>query len=611
MAALHGVVLAAVHNEDAVDLDIYGAFQLCAVGVLVAPVSAALSRTYFTNPGRNAIVGWALLVVTGLVSLAVEFYRVSGEPTDCYYDDDGQPLDPNRDFPYENASCGLTCDTDLGPFSSIRGGSADNIYVIPIPYALTFNACIMLTAACCIPAILLIAWMMVTSSHTNWTRRFGEQASLTLKVPVKLFDSESGMPTLDELRQVNSNLNRIGVIGTQAYRIRRQSLGYTLYRNSAQEPAEHLETAPEDDATSSNSGPSKGGIAWMLHDLHEKSSLSVYDFELNGRPLQIREMKLAANVDNFARQVYAALRDLENEHVDIICVESIDVDEGTPEDRVMKWLRNEEQTEKGAPHNKQRKERTRSPGAMILLGLFSLAVLAILVAGERNLFSKPVNYQTEPMPNVGQWAPVAGTILVVAGSIYVLVAEGMRKERRRMRADGDGEAEEDEGPLDRVMRGLVRRLIRLNDFFDAPSWLFDHSDFQKGQKKYPLVPGEQHRNERLAETIEEYEPSRGDSESDRSAAPSRRSFAGSTASRQRSRESSRAADAEPEVPPPVRKRTLTLPEVDRVPSRRRRSTHNSPPGTPLEPIVPHDANHPTIVFSLDDEEAVEDRDVIR
>ena len=139
--------------------------------------------------------------------------------------------------------------------------------------------------------------------------------------------------------------------------------------------------------------------------------LSVYEFELHGRPLQIREMKLAANVDNFARQVYAALRDLENENMDIIYVESIEVDENTPEARVMHWLRNEEKAERGSPRNKNTKERSRTPGAMILLGLFSLAVGTILVIGERNLFSMPVKFQTEPMPNVGKSKSYATMLL--------------------------------------------------------------------------------------------------------------------------------------------------------------------------------------------------------
>ena len=88
--------------------------------------------------------------------------------------------------------------------------------------------------------------------------------------------------------------------------------------------------------------------------------------------------------------------------MDIICVESIDPDPGKPEARVMSWLQNEESADKSSSRRKVRKERTRTPGAMILLALFGLAVLTILIIGERNLFSNPVNFQTEPMANVGE-----------------------------------------------------------------------------------------------------------------------------------------------------------------------------------------------------------------
>lgn len=403
VAALHGIVLAVVHNDNAVDMDIYGAFQLCAIGVLVAPVAATLSRTYFKNPGRNAIVLWSLLVVAGLISLSVEFYRVSSQHTPCRFDDQDMPLNASLPFPYENANCGLICNAGVpgSPISRIRGGSADNIYVIPLPHVLTFNVCIMLTAALCIPAILLVAWMMVTSSHTNWTRRFGEQASLTLKVPVMLFDAETGMPPPQELHKYS----RIGVIGTEAYCERRRSMAQPAVGDVSDGEAEHQECAITSDTETSRSSSNRiGGVDSLLHELHAKSALSVYEFEVEGKPLQIREMKLAAEVENFARQIYAALRDLENENVDLICVQSIDVDEGSPEAKVMSWLRNEERAERDpSSRRKARRDDTRTPGAMILLGLSSLAVVAVLFLGERNLFSPPVSWQTEPMANIGEY----------------------------------------------------------------------------------------------------------------------------------------------------------------------------------------------------------------
>jgi len=46
-------------------MDVYGAFQLCAIGILAAPVTVRLSTTYFYDPGRNTIFIWTGLVLAG------------------------------------------------------------------------------------------------------------------------------------------------------------------------------------------------------------------------------------------------------------------------------------------------------------------------------------------------------------------------------------------------------------------------------------------------------------------------------------------------------------------------------------------------------------------
>ena len=46
-------------------MDVFGAFQLCAIGILAAPATVKLSSTYFNNPGRNFIFVWAILILTG------------------------------------------------------------------------------------------------------------------------------------------------------------------------------------------------------------------------------------------------------------------------------------------------------------------------------------------------------------------------------------------------------------------------------------------------------------------------------------------------------------------------------------------------------------------
>ncbi|KAK1028572.1 hypothetical protein LTR33_017334 [Friedmanniomyces endolithicus] len=69
VAAIHGIVLAAMHIPGAVDMDVFGAFQLCSIGILAAPVTVRLSRTYFEDPGRNAIFVWSILLLAGQYDL--------------------------------------------------------------------------------------------------------------------------------------------------------------------------------------------------------------------------------------------------------------------------------------------------------------------------------------------------------------------------------------------------------------------------------------------------------------------------------------------------------------------------------------------------------------
>ena len=88
-------------------------------------------------------------------------------------DGHGQPLYRGTPFPYDNTTCGMVCSVDQGPFSPMRGGSADNIYVVPGPFVFSFGAATLVSAACCIPGAL----SMVTTYHkilqTNWSKRFG------------------------------------------------------------------------------------------------------------------------------------------------------------------------------------------------------------------------------------------------------------------------------------------------------------------------------------------------------------------------------------------------------------------------------------------------------
>ncbi|KAI1212750.1 uncharacterized protein F4807DRAFT_414318 [Annulohypoxylon truncatum] len=173
VAAIHGIVLAAVHVDGAVDMDVYGAFQFCSIGILAAPLTVRISRTYFNDPGRNIIFLWTGIVLAGLLSLTVEFFRAA--PVPCARDDSGNPLNPNDlwGFLNNNVTCNLTCSTTSGPFSPLRKDATNEIFVIPMPTRLSFNAGILLAAACCIPAVLSLVSMWNKILEINWKSRFG------------------------------------------------------------------------------------------------------------------------------------------------------------------------------------------------------------------------------------------------------------------------------------------------------------------------------------------------------------------------------------------------------------------------------------------------------
>ncbi|KAK1976367.1 hypothetical protein LZ30DRAFT_310431 [Colletotrichum cereale] len=160
VAAVHGIVLAALHVDGAIDLDVYGALQYCSIGILAGPVTVKLSSTYSHERGRNIIFLWTGLILAGLLSLAVEFYRAT--PAPCFLDDAGGPIsqDPAR-FPYGAAMCGLTCSQQHGPFSLLRTKAASEIFVVPVPATLPLGTSMFLAAAECVPAILSLVSMLV------------------------------------------------------------------------------------------------------------------------------------------------------------------------------------------------------------------------------------------------------------------------------------------------------------------------------------------------------------------------------------------------------------------------------------------------------------------
>lgn len=121
------------------------------------------------------------------------------------YDDSGNPIssDPGQ-FPYNttyDTMCGLTCSVQLGPYSPMRGGSANNIYVIPAPDKLTFNMATLIAAACCIPAILSLVSMWNKILEINWKTRFGNRdENERIDEPI---EGTNGA-TIEKMRSVNA-----------------------------------------------------------------------------------------------------------------------------------------------------------------------------------------------------------------------------------------------------------------------------------------------------------------------------------------------------------------------------------------------------------------------
>ncbi|VUC27257.1 unnamed protein product [Clonostachys rosea] len=205
VAAVHAIALAALHRDTAVDMDIYGAFQFCSIGIVVAPITVRLSRTYLYDLGRNVIFIWVGLLLAGLLSLTVTFYRT--QTFDCLHDDAGNPLSPDASkFPYDKPpNCSLTCSEEAGPFSPMRGGSASNVYIIPAPSVFTFGAGTLLSAACCIQAILWLISMADKILEINWksqSRNVGDQDDRSIDEPI----SGTNGATKRKMKDVNENV---------------------------------------------------------------------------------------------------------------------------------------------------------------------------------------------------------------------------------------------------------------------------------------------------------------------------------------------------------------------------------------------------------------------
>lgn len=125
--------------------------------------------------------------------MCVEFYRVT--PTDCNVNVSGNSPRGSAAFLQQQPSCNLTCSESTGPRSPLRGGAAADIYVIPVPQILTFNAAMLLSAGFCIPAILSLIFTWDKVLETNWKRRRHVE-ELDARI-------EGANMTVGELRNIN------------------------------------------------------------------------------------------------------------------------------------------------------------------------------------------------------------------------------------------------------------------------------------------------------------------------------------------------------------------------------------------------------------------------
>ncbi|KAK0671892.1 hypothetical protein QBC41DRAFT_353816 [Cercophora samala] len=372
VAAVHGVALAALHVPNAIDMDIYGAFQFCSIGILTAPITVRLSTTYFNNPGRNTIFLWAGIILVGLLALTVEFFRSEAVP--CVTDESR--------FVYGESLCGLVCSIEDGPYSPMRQGSADEIYVIPEPFVITFGTATLFCAACCIPAILSMISMWDKILKVNWQERFGET---------------------------------------------------------------HTDNQPE---TGTN----------------------------GATPARMNKVNRA----------------------------------------IREFL------------------------SVVEVPVFGAAVVAIIVVGELNFWSEPVNWQTEPMANVGQWAPIVASAFAACGSLYMLLAEDMIAAANPTMAhcncshhheeldvqnglfisqSGPGRTSEEKSSIgphrpdagrSKIAKGLSA-ISRILGTADLKS--YDDSEFQDfAASKYPTTPGEEFRHPNLRQLEDRYNLTRPEDE---------------------------------------------------------------------------------------------------
>ncbi|KAI1422361.1 hypothetical protein F5Y12DRAFT_763192 [Xylaria sp. FL1777] len=208
VASLHSIVLAAVHVDYAVDMDIYGAFQLCSIAILTAPVILSFSRRT-----GNFISVWTFLLLIGMLSLTVEFFRTQVHT--CVPDGSDNPIDSYNlwGLPYRNTECDRHCGVSDGvPYSPIRQEEA-SIYVIPQSMTLGFRTVAILAAGTTlVPVIVLIlAWEDVLLGP-NWRQRNDRKPQQTTQTIGHTTGERLGLMVIIDMKVENIVRNILGCI---------------------------------------------------------------------------------------------------------------------------------------------------------------------------------------------------------------------------------------------------------------------------------------------------------------------------------------------------------------------------------------------------------------
>ncbi|KAF8316870.1 hypothetical protein DL93DRAFT_2226674 [Clavulina sp. PMI_390] len=222
VGALHALVLAAISQDHGpVDNDIFGTFQLCAIGVLCVPITVRYSKKYFESKGRNLVFMCTVLYLAGLLGLVVAFWRATPEP--CL-DSNGQNVTFDDFWGLQRDNPQGVCTTPRWPngcttATAIRKDPSNPSQWVPAPHqGMTLNTATLLCAGCCIPAVLslLSVWQKVMRLRwiQLWTGRHGSTEPATGSAPnSSVTDEEAALTkkglTENDVRWMERRINLI------------------------------------------------------------------------------------------------------------------------------------------------------------------------------------------------------------------------------------------------------------------------------------------------------------------------------------------------------------------------------------------------------------------